>query len=78
MVTQVRHLLYQTDANGMNFLMHSVTARNCLEARQGGERKGQRLLLPLYAQKRHSRAEHHAFLAESRNNIISPLFSEQY
>eukprot|EP00903_Cladosiphon_okamuranus_P012430 g11646.t1 len=29
----IRHLLYQTDADGMNFLMHSATALNCREAR---------------------------------------------
>lgn len=30
--TQVRHLLYQTDAEGLNFLMHSVACRACQPA----------------------------------------------
>ncbi|CAM9513707.1 unnamed protein product [Ectocarpus fasciculatus] len=37
----VRHLLYQTDAEGLNFLMHSVACRICPPAPvRGGENLG--------------------------------------
>ncbi|CAM9985167.1 unnamed protein product [Ectocarpus sp. 6 AP-2014] len=37
----VRHLLYQTDAEGLNFLMHSVACRACQPAPvRGGENLG--------------------------------------